>query len=41
MLKIYELVVLLHPQLSKDEQDAIYAKIDTLLGAGKKEIDDM
>ncbi len=41
MLKIYELVVLLHPQLSKDEQDAIYAKIDTLLGKGKKETDEM
>lgn len=41
MQKLYELVVLLHPQLSKDEQDAIYAKIDSLLGKGKKETDDM
>ncbi len=41
MQKIYELVVLLHPQLSKDDQDAIYSKIDTLLGAGKKDTDSM
>lgn len=41
MQKNYELVVMLHPQLSKDEQDAIYAKVDSLLGKGKKETDDM
>ncbi len=41
MQKLYELVVLLHPQLSKDEQEAIYNKIDTLLGAGKKQTDAM
>ena len=41
MQKNYELVVLLHPQLSKDEQDAINTKIDTLLGKGKKQTDDM
>ena len=41
MKKLYELVVLLNPQLSKDEQDSINAKIDTLLGAGKKQVDAM
>jgi ribosomal protein S18/ribosomal protein S6 len=41
MKKLYELVVLLSPQLSKDEQDAINAKIDALLGAGKKQVDSM
>lgn len=41
MQKNYELVVMLHPQLSKDEQDAIYAKVDSLLGKGKKETDEM
>ncbi len=41
MQKIYELVVLLNPQLSKDDQDAINNKIDTLLGAGKKDTDAM
>ncbi|MEI7477684.1 MAG: 30S ribosomal protein S6 [bacterium] len=41
MQKFYELVVLLHPQLSKDDQGAIYAKIDSLIGAGKKQTDDL
>lgn len=41
MSKLYELVVQLHPQVSKDEQAAIYAKIDSLLGKGKKQVDDM
>lgn len=41
MTKLYELVVLLHPQLSSDEKDAINKKLDTLLGAGKKQTDDM
>jgi ribosomal protein S6 len=41
MQKLYDLVVLIHPQTSKDEQATIYAKIDSLLGNGKKETDDM
>jgi ribosomal protein S18 len=41
MEKLYELVVALHPQTSKDEQEAIYAKIDTLLWKGKKQVDDL
>ncbi|MBP6085849.1 30S ribosomal protein S6 [Patescibacteria group bacterium] len=41
MQKLYELVVILHPQLSKDEQDAIHAKVDGLLGKGKKQTDEM
>ena len=41
MKKLYELVVLLNPQLSKDEQDNINAKLDSLLGNGKKQVDAM
>jgi ribosomal protein S18/ribosomal protein S6 len=41
MKKLYELVILLSPQLSKDEQDAINAKVDALLGKGKKQVDSM
>lgn len=41
MSKLYELVVQLHPQISKDEQTAIYGKIDVLLEKGKKQVDDM
>ena len=41
MQKLYDLVVLIHPQTSKDEQATIYAKIDSLIGKGKKETDDM
>lgn len=41
MQKFYELVLLIHPQTSKEEMDAINSKIDKLLGDGKKQTDDM
>lgn len=41
MQKFYELVVLLHPQTSKEELTMLYAKIDSLLSDGKKQADDM
>ena len=41
MQKFYELVVLLHPQTSKEDLATLYAKIDSLLSDGKKQTDDM
>lgn len=41
MQKFYELVVLLHPQTSKEDLAMLYTKIDSLLSDGKKQTDDM